>query len=118
MEQHWNKLKCMSVAQDGLISEDQTRDSEGSFKLEDPTEVTAGETFFEPICITPTKKVQIRDGGSLGGIDYFQPLAALSCSWLAMGTKAEENSLRISLPLAYPQPSEQPGGREAILGPL
>ncbi|XP_067404450.1 chromosome-associated kinesin KIF4A [Emydura macquarii macquarii] len=42
---------------DGLISEDQTRDSEGSFKLEDPTEVTAGETFFEPICITPTKKV-------------------------------------------------------------
>uniref|UniRef100_A0A8C8RM10 Kinesin family member 4A n=1 Tax=Pelusios castaneus TaxID=367368 RepID=A0A8C8RM10_9SAUR len=42
---------------DGPTSEDQTRDSEGSFKLEDPTEVTAGETFFEPICITPTKKV-------------------------------------------------------------
>ncbi|CAM4626221.1 unnamed protein product [Caretta caretta] len=42
---------------DGPMSEDQTRDSEGSFKLEDPTEVTAGETFFEPICITPTKKV-------------------------------------------------------------
>lgn len=46
------------------MSEDQTRDSEGSFKLEDPTEVTAGETFFEPICITPTKKVQIRNGGA------------------------------------------------------
>lgn len=42
---------------DGCMSEDQTRDSGGSFKLEDPTEVTAGETFFEPICITPTKKV-------------------------------------------------------------
>uniref|UniRef100_A0A8C0GN84 Kinesin family member 4A n=1 Tax=Chelonoidis abingdonii TaxID=106734 RepID=A0A8C0GN84_CHEAB len=42
---------------DGPMSEDQTRDSEGSIKLEDPTEVTAGETFFEPICITPTKKV-------------------------------------------------------------
>ncbi|XP_051486627.1 chromosome-associated kinesin KIF4A isoform X1 [Apus apus] len=43
--------------QDATLGEDQTRDSEGSFKLEDPTEVTAGETFFEPVCVTPTAKV-------------------------------------------------------------
>ncbi|NXT77867.1 KIF4 protein, partial [Zapornia atra] len=39
------------------LCQDQTRDSEGSFKLEDPTEVSAGETFFQPVCITPTTKV-------------------------------------------------------------
>uniref|UniRef100_A0A8D0L229 Kinesin family member 4A n=1 Tax=Sphenodon punctatus TaxID=8508 RepID=A0A8D0L229_SPHPU len=42
---------------DGTIFEDQTRDSEGSIRLEDPTEVTFGKTFFEPVCITPTKEV-------------------------------------------------------------
>uniref|UniRef100_A0A663MU24 Kinesin family member 4A n=1 Tax=Athene cunicularia TaxID=194338 RepID=A0A663MU24_ATHCN len=42
---------------DAVLCEDQTRDSEGSFKLEDPTEVTAGETFFQPVCVTPTTKV-------------------------------------------------------------
>ncbi|NXC43786.1 KIF4 protein, partial [Penelope pileata] len=39
------------------LCEDRARDSEGFFKLEDPTEVTAGETFFQPVCITPTTKV-------------------------------------------------------------
>ncbi|NXL34553.1 KIF4 protein, partial [Glaucidium brasilianum] len=43
--------------QDAVLCEDQTRDLEGSFKLEDPTEVTAGETFFQPVCVTPTTKV-------------------------------------------------------------
>ncbi|XP_071614186.1 chromosome-associated kinesin KIF4A isoform X1 [Heliangelus exortis] len=42
---------------DATGCEDQTKDSEGSFKLEDPTEVTAGETFFQPVCVTPTTKV-------------------------------------------------------------
>ncbi|XP_068813105.1 chromosome-associated kinesin KIF4A isoform X2 [Struthio camelus] len=42
---------------DATLCADQTRDSEGSFKLEDPNEVTAGETFFQPVCITPTTKV-------------------------------------------------------------
>nr|XP_025951823.1 chromosome-associated kinesin KIF4A isoform X2 [Dromaius novaehollandiae] len=42
---------------DATLCEDQTRNSEGSFKLEDPTEVTAGETFFQPVFITPTTKV-------------------------------------------------------------
>ncbi|KFO85464.1 Chromosome-associated kinesin KIF4, partial [Buceros rhinoceros silvestris] len=44
-------------AVDSTLCADRTRDSEGSFKLEDPTEVTAGETFFQPVCITPTTKV-------------------------------------------------------------
>ncbi|XP_036595981.1 chromosome-associated kinesin KIF4A [Trichosurus vulpecula] len=34
------------------------QDSEGSFKLEDPTEVTPGVlSFFEPVCATPNRKV-------------------------------------------------------------
>ncbi|NWS45258.1 KIF4 protein, partial [Probosciger aterrimus] len=37
--------------------EDQGRDSEGSFKPEDPTEVTVEETFFQPVCFTPATKV-------------------------------------------------------------
>ena len=50
-------LQNSTAPQDATVCEDQTRDSEGSFKLEDPTEVTAGETFFQPVCITPTTKV-------------------------------------------------------------
>ncbi|XP_064282621.1 chromosome-associated kinesin KIF4A isoform X2 [Passer domesticus] len=37
--------------------EENKRDSEGSLKLEDPTEVKAEESFFQPVCITPTTKV-------------------------------------------------------------
>ncbi|XP_037979111.1 chromosome-associated kinesin KIF4A isoform X2 [Motacilla alba alba] len=37
--------------------EEHKRDSEGSLKLEDPTEVKAEESFFQPLCITPTTKV-------------------------------------------------------------
>ncbi|XP_064568907.1 chromosome-associated kinesin KIF4A isoform X2 [Zonotrichia leucophrys gambelii] len=37
--------------------EEHKRDSEGSLKLEDPTEVKAEETFFQPVCVTPTNKV-------------------------------------------------------------
>ncbi|KAM4878385.1 chromosome-associated kinesin KIF4A [Sylvia borin] len=33
------------------------RDSEGSLKLEDPTEVKAEGSFFQPVCVTPTSKV-------------------------------------------------------------
>uniref|UniRef100_A0A8C4V6I9 Kinesin family member 4A n=1 Tax=Falco tinnunculus TaxID=100819 RepID=A0A8C4V6I9_FALTI len=32
-------------------------DSDGCFRLEDPTEVASGETFFQPVCVTPTTKV-------------------------------------------------------------
>ena len=50
-------LQNSTAPQDAMLCEDRTRDSEGSFKLEDPTEVTAGETFFQPVCVTPTAKV-------------------------------------------------------------
>ncbi|XP_066195028.1 chromosome-associated kinesin KIF4-like [Sylvia atricapilla] len=33
------------------------RDSEGSLKLEDPTEVREEGSFFQPVCVTPTSKV-------------------------------------------------------------
>lgn len=36
---------------------ERTQDSEGSFKLEDPTEVTPGLAFFNPVCATPNSKV-------------------------------------------------------------
>ena len=39
------------------MCEDQTKDSEGSFKLEDLRDVTAGETFFQPVYSPPTMKV-------------------------------------------------------------
>ncbi|XP_063277944.1 chromosome-associated kinesin KIF4A [Prinia subflava] len=37
--------------------DDHKRDSEGSLKLEDPTEVKAENSFFQPVCVTPTSKV-------------------------------------------------------------
>ncbi|XP_041341142.1 chromosome-associated kinesin KIF4A [Pyrgilauda ruficollis] len=37
--------------------EENKRDSEGSLKLEDPTEVKAEDSFFQPVCAIPTTKV-------------------------------------------------------------
>ncbi|KAM4660117.1 chromosome-associated kinesin KIF4A isoform 2-T5 [Amazona ochrocephala] len=42
---------------DAAQREDQGRDAEGSFKPEDPTEVTVEETFFQPLCLIPPTKV-------------------------------------------------------------
>ncbi|XP_061217926.1 chromosome-associated kinesin KIF4A isoform X2 [Neopsephotus bourkii] len=42
---------------DAAQCEDQGRDSEGSLKPEDPTEVTMEDTFFPPVCDTPPTKV-------------------------------------------------------------
>ena len=53
-------------SQDSLGTIERTQDSEGSFKLEDPTEVTPGMSFFNPVCATPNSKV----GGLKGG--HFQ----------------------------------------------
>ncbi|XP_016062916.1 PREDICTED: chromosome-associated kinesin KIF4A [Miniopterus natalensis] len=51
--------KCRNRQQDkdSLGTVEQTQDSEGSFKLEDPTEVTPGLNFFNPICATPNSKI-------------------------------------------------------------
>ncbi|XP_012383481.2 chromosome-associated kinesin KIF4A [Dasypus novemcinctus] len=51
--------KCRNRKQDkdslGIV--EQTQDSEASFKLEDPTEVTPGLSFFNPVCATPNSKI-------------------------------------------------------------
>ncbi|XP_037677476.1 chromosome-associated kinesin KIF4A [Choloepus didactylus] len=51
--------KCRNRKQDkdSLVTVERTQDSEGSFKLEDPTEVTPGLSFFNPVCATPNSKI-------------------------------------------------------------
>ncbi|XP_012498395.1 PREDICTED: chromosome-associated kinesin KIF4A [Propithecus coquereli] len=51
--------KCRNRQQgkDSLVTIERTQDSEGSFKLEDPTEVTPGMSFFNPVCATPNSKI-------------------------------------------------------------
>lgn len=51
--------KCRNRQQDkeSLGTVERTQDSEGSFKLEDPTEVTPGLAFFNPVCATPNSKI-------------------------------------------------------------
>lgn len=48
---------CALDPQDCSGSVERAQDSEGSFKLEDPTEVTPGLSFFHPVCATPNSKV-------------------------------------------------------------
>uniref|UniRef100_A0A8B9BI10 Kinesin family member 4A n=1 Tax=Anser brachyrhynchus TaxID=132585 RepID=A0A8B9BI10_9AVES len=74
---------------DATVCEDQTRDSEGSFKLEDPTEVTAGETFFQPVCITPTTKV-LKD---ITDQEVFMKKPSTAASVLVMDEESQENQL-------------------------
>uniref|UniRef100_A0A8C0ECP5 Kinesin family member 4A n=1 Tax=Bubo bubo TaxID=30461 RepID=A0A8C0ECP5_BUBBB len=76
---------------DAMLCEDQPRDSEGSFKLEDPTEVTAGETFFQPVCVTPTAKV-LKD---ITDQDMFmkKPSAAAAASLLVRDEESQENQV-------------------------
>uniref|UniRef100_A0A8C8ALH2 Kinesin family member 4A n=1 Tax=Otus sunia TaxID=257818 RepID=A0A8C8ALH2_9STRI len=76
---------------EAVLCEDQTRDSEGSFKLEDPTEVTAGETFFQPVCVTPTAKVlkDITDQDML----MKKPSAAAAASLLVRDEESQENQV-------------------------
>ncbi|KAM6151861.1 chromosome-associated kinesin KIF4A [Rhynchocyon petersi] len=54
-----DSTKCRNRKQDrnSLSSVERTQDSEGSFKLEDPTEVTPGLSFFNPVCATPNSKI-------------------------------------------------------------
>ncbi|NXD11940.1 KIF4 protein, partial [Nothocercus nigrocapillus] len=55
-----DSAKCRNrdlAFQDATLREDQSKDSEGSFKLEDPTEASAEEAFFQPVFISPTIEV-------------------------------------------------------------
>ncbi|ERE73972.1 chromosome-associated kinesin KIF4A-like protein [Cricetulus griseus] len=50
------KCRNLQKEQDSLGTIEWNQDSEGSFKLEDPTEVTPGLSFFNPVCATPNAK--------------------------------------------------------------
>ncbi|XP_021106175.1 chromosome-associated kinesin KIF4A isoform X3 [Heterocephalus glaber] len=61
-DEEWKPSKLIKVSRkniqgDSLGTVERTRDSEGSFKLEDPTEVTPGLSFFNPVCATPNSKI-------------------------------------------------------------
>nr|XP_048291420.1 chromosome-associated kinesin KIF4-like [Myodes glareolus] len=51
------KCRNRQQSQDSLDATELTQDSESSFKLEDPTEVTSGLSFFNPVCTTPSSKI-------------------------------------------------------------
>ncbi|CAO2640692.1 Chromosome-associated kinesin KIF4 [Lemmus lemmus] len=51
------KCRNRQQSQDNLDATEPTQDSESSFKLEDPTEVTSGLSFFNPVCTTPSSKI-------------------------------------------------------------
>ncbi|CAH6780270.1 Kif4a [Phodopus roborovskii] len=51
------KCRNRQQSQDNSDAIERTQDSESSFKLEDPTEVTSGLSFFNPVCITPSSKI-------------------------------------------------------------
>ncbi|KAM6322964.1 chromosome-associated kinesin KIF4A [Podargus strigoides] len=74
---------------DATLCEDQTRDSEGSFKLEDPTEVTGGETFFQPVCVTPTTKV-LKD---ITDQDVLMKKPSTAASLLVRDEESQENQI-------------------------
>ncbi|XP_075813209.1 chromosome-associated kinesin KIF4A isoform X4 [Microtus pennsylvanicus] len=61
-DEEWIPTKLVKVSRkntqgDNLDATEQTQDSESSFKLEDPTEVTSGLSFFNPVCTTPSSKI-------------------------------------------------------------
>ncbi|XP_065585272.1 chromosome-associated kinesin KIF4A isoform X1 [Cyrtonyx montezumae] len=74
---------------DGTMCEDQTKDSEGSFKLEDLTEVTEGETFFQPVYIPPTMKV-LKD---ITDQDVLMKKPSTAASLLLRDEESQENQL-------------------------
>ncbi|XP_076777013.1 chromosome-associated kinesin KIF4A-like [Arvicanthis niloticus] len=54
-----DSTKCRNRQQEeeSLGTVEWNQDSEGSFKLDDPTEVTPGLSFFNPVCATPNTKL-------------------------------------------------------------
>ncbi|NXK18929.1 KIF4 protein, partial [Arenaria interpres] len=72
---------------DATLCEDQTRDSEGSSKLEDSTGATEGETFFKPV--TQTTKV-LKD---ITGQDVFMKKPSAPSSLLVSDEELQENQM-------------------------
>ncbi|KAM4697005.1 chromosome-associated kinesin KIF4A [Rhinophrynus dorsalis] len=62
-----SKCRNRDTSMDDGNSEDQSRESESSMKLDYPGDVTAGGSFFTPPCVTPTKKV-LREISDIGQV--------------------------------------------------
>uniref|UniRef100_A0A8C9F702 Kinesin family member 4A n=1 Tax=Pavo cristatus TaxID=9049 RepID=A0A8C9F702_PAVCR len=75
--------------QDATVCEDQTKDSEGSFKLEDLPDMTAGETFFQPVYIPPTVKV-LKD---ITEQDVLMKKPSTAAALLVRDEESQENQL-------------------------
>ncbi|XP_069468552.1 chromosome-associated kinesin KIF4A isoform X2 [Ambystoma mexicanum] len=91
---HHLKGPRKSALGDCTTLEDRSKESEMSLKLEDPTEVTTGESFFNPPCITPTKKVlsEISDIGQVMSIKLQRrPNATIKVTSESPLTDAQEN---------------------------
>uniref|UniRef100_A0A8C3JM18 Kinesin family member 4A n=1 Tax=Calidris pygmaea TaxID=425635 RepID=A0A8C3JM18_9CHAR len=73
---------------DATLCENQTRDSEGSSKLEDSTGATEGETFFKPV--TQTTKV-LKD--IITGQDVFMKKPSAPSSLLVSDEELQENQM-------------------------
>lgn len=71
----------LSDSQDSLSTVERTQDSEGSFKLEDPTEVTPGLSFFNPVCATPNSKVGRPKAGASNCISIFLCISYDKVQW-------------------------------------
>ncbi|NXI55469.1 KIF4 protein, partial [Chloroceryle aenea] len=68
---------------------DQAKDSEGSLTLEDLPEVTAGETFFQPVCVTPPTKV-LKD---ITDQDLLLKNPSIAASLLLRDEESQENQM-------------------------
>ncbi|KFP33826.1 Chromosome-associated kinesin KIF4 [Colius striatus] len=74
---------------DATLGEDKVKDLDDSFKLEDPTEVTEGETFFKPVCVAPTAKV-LKD---ITEQDVLLKKPSTPASCLVRDEEAQENQM-------------------------
>uniref|UniRef100_A0A7M4EQ76 Kinesin family member 4A n=1 Tax=Crocodylus porosus TaxID=8502 RepID=A0A7M4EQ76_CROPO len=75
----------------GEISEDQTSNSEGSFKLEDSTVVAVGKaTFFQPVCVAPTTKARARE---ITDQDASARMPSIAASLVSGDEESQENQL-------------------------
>ncbi|XP_075691783.1 chromosome-associated kinesin KIF4A [Rhinoderma darwinii] len=62
-----SKCRNRDSFSDDTNSEDQSRESENSMKIDYPGDVTAGSSFFTPPCVTPTNKV-LREISDIGQV--------------------------------------------------
>ncbi|XP_063793175.1 chromosome-associated kinesin KIF4A [Pseudophryne corroboree] len=80
---------------DDANSEDPSRDSENSIKMDYPGDVTAGGSFFTPPCVTPTKKVlrEISDIGQVLSMKLQRKPSITSGAPAAVDSQENQNSI-------------------------